>query len=178
MPIDSYRFLDFASRQVMKAWAAREEAARREAGAAARHSTPIPFTPLAKPLRECTVALLTTAGVARREDQPFDQEGERRNPWWGDPTFRAIPLGSTEADVRLYHLHVDPRFAEADLDVVLPMRRLAELAAAGVVGRPAPTHYSTMGYILDAAELVAETAPAIAASMRAEGVDAAALFPA
>jgi len=35
-----------------------------------------------------------------------------------------------------------------------------------------------MGYILDAAELVAETAPAIAASMRAEGVDAAALFPA
>lgn len=178
MPIDSYRFLDFASRQVMKAWTAREEAARREAGAAARHPTPIPFTPLAKPLRECTVALLTTAGVARREDRPFDQEGERRNPWWGDPTFRTIPLGSTEEDVRLYHLHVDPRFAESDLDVVLPMRRLTELAAAGVVGRPAPTHYSTMGYILDATELVAETAPAIAARMRAEGVDAAALVPA
>jgi len=178
VPIDSYRFLDFASRQVMKAWAAREEAARREGGAAAGHPTPIPFTPLAKPLRECTVALLTTAGVARREDRPFDQEGERRNPWWGDPTFRAIPFGSTEADVRLHHLHVDPRFAEADLDVVLPMRRLAELAAAGFVGRPAPTHYSTMGYILDATELIAETAPAIAARLRAEGVDAAALVPA
>ena len=176
MPIDSYRFLDFASRQVMKAWAAREEAARAEA--ARGQGGAIPFTPLAKPLRECTVALLTTAGVARREDRPFDQEGERRNPWWGDPTFRTIPLGSTEADVRFYHLHVDPRFAEADLDVVLPMRRLAELVAAGVVGRPAPTHYSTMGYILDATELVAKTAPAIAASMRAEGVDAAALFPA
>ena len=53
MSIDSYRFLDFASRQVMKAWAARE--------------TPgvIPFTPLAKPLAECTIALVSTAGIAR-----------------------------------------------------------------------------------------------------------------
>lgn len=176
MPIDSYRFLDFASRQVMKAWTARAETARTEA--ARGQGGAIPFTPLAKPLRACTVALLTTAGVTRNDDRPFDQEGERRNPWWGDPTFRTIPLGTTEADVKLYHLHVDPKFAAADLDVVLPMRRLSELAAAGFVGRPAPTHYSTMGYILDARELVQETAPAIAARMCAEGVDAAALFPA
>jgi D-proline reductase (dithiol) PrdB len=166
MPIDSYRFLDFASRQVMKAWAARQEP-----GA-------IPFTPLAKPLRECMVALLTSAGVARIEDRPFDQEGERRDPWWGDPSHRLIPLGTTERDVKVYHLHIDPRFAEADLDVVLPMRRLAELADEGVIGRPAPTHYSTMGYILDPTELVEKTAPAIAEGMRAEGVDAAALVPA
>jgi hypothetical protein len=77
--IDSYRFLDFASRQVMKAWAARQEPGV------------IPFTALAKPLGECTVALVSTAGVARNDDRPFDQEGERRNPWWGDPSYRAIP---------------------------------------------------------------------------------------
>jgi len=41
MSIDSYRFLDFASRQVMKAWAGRQDRGV------------IPFTPLAKPLREC-----------------------------------------------------------------------------------------------------------------------------
>ncbi|HSN67600.1 MAG TPA: glycine/sarcosine/betaine reductase selenoprotein B family protein [Thermoanaerobaculia bacterium] len=173
MPIDSYRYLDFASRQIMKAWAARERAAASAEGGA----EPIPFTPLPKPLRECTVALLTTAGVALRTDRPFDQEGERRNPWWGDPTFREIPLGTTEAEIKIYHLHINPRFGEADLDVVLPMRRLGELAAEGVVGRAAPTHYSTMGYILEARELVEKTAPAIAARMRAEGVDAAALFP-
>ena len=165
MAIDSYRFLDFATRQIMKAWAARQE------------SGVIPFTPLAKPLRECTMALVSTAGVARNDDRPFDQEGERRNPWWGDPSFRAIPLGTTEKDVRLYHLHIDPRFGEADLDVVLPMRRLAELAAEGFVGRAARTHYSTMGYILDPRELIEKTAPAIAERMRAEGVDAAALVP-
>ena len=164
--MDSYRFLDFATRKVMQAWAARQEPGV------------IPFTLLAKPLRECTVALLSTAGVARNDDRPFDQEGERRDPWWGDPSFRTIPLGTTERDVRLYHLHIDPRFGEADLDVVLPMRRLTELAAQGVVGRPAPTHYSTMGYILEPKELVETTAPAIAKRMRAEGVDAAALVPA
>lgn len=165
MAIDSYRFLNFASRQIMKAWAGRQEPGV------------IPFTPLRKPLRECTVALLTTAGVARRDDRPFDQEGERLNPWWGDPSFRAISLGTTEKDIRVYHLHIDPRFGEADLDVVLPMRRLTELAGEGVIGLPAPTHYSIMGYILDTEELIAKTAPAIAERMRAEQVDAAALVP-
>ena len=166
MSIDSYRFLDFASRQVMKAWTAREQAGV------------IPFTALAKPLGDCTVALVSTAGIARNDDRPFDQDGERRNPWWGDPSFRTIPLGTTEEDVRLYHLHIDTRFGESDLDVVLPMRRLAELAAEGVVGRPAPTHYSIMGYQLRPHVLESETAPAIAREMKARGVDAAALVPA
>ncbi|HEU4729656.1 MAG TPA: hypothetical protein VFT22_17295 [Kofleriaceae bacterium] len=110
MAIDSYRFLDFAIRMVMKAWAGRQEPGV------------VPFTPLAKPLRECTVALVSTAGVARNGSRPFDQESERRDPWWGDPSFRAIPLGTTERDVRLYHMHIDSRFGESDLDVVLPMR--------------------------------------------------------
>jgi len=166
MSIDSYRFLDFASRQVMKAWAGRQKPGE------------IPFTPLAKPLRECTVALLSTAAVARNDDRPFDQERERRDPWWGDPSFREVPLGTTERDVRLYHMHIDPRFGQADLDVVLPMRRLTELAQQGVVGRAAPRHYSIMGYILEPGVLVDETAPAIAKAMRADGVDAAALVPA
>src|SRR5580765_1709989 len=165
MAIDSYRFVDFATRQIMKAWAARQEPGE------------IPFTRLAKPLRECTVALLSSAGVARNDDRPFDQERERRDPWWGDPTFRRIPLGTTEEDIRIYHLHIDPRFGEADLDVVLPMRRLTELAREGMVGRAAPTHYSIMGYILEPTELVEKTAPAIAELMRGERVDAAALFP-
>jgi len=166
MSIDSYRFLDFASRQVMKAWAAREQPGV------------IPFTPLGKPLADCTVALVTTAGVARNDDRPFDQEGERRNPWWGDPSFREIPFGTTERDVRLYHLHIDPRFGEADLDVVLPMRRLADLADQRVVGKAAQRHYSLMGFILDPDVLVGQTAPAVADGMHADGVDAAALVPA
>jgi len=166
MSIDSYRFLDFATRQVMKAWAARQQPGV------------IPFTRLAKPLSECTVALVSTAAIARNVDRPFDQEGERRNPWWGDPSFRVIPLGTSESNVRLYHLHIDPRFGQADLDVVLLMRRLSELAQEGVVRQPAARHYSIMGYILEPDVLVGETAPAIAKSMRTDGVDAVALVPA
>ena len=67
MAIDSYRFLDFGSRQVMKAWASRQKPGV------------IPFTPLAKPLRECTVALVSTAGVARNEAR-FSSKGEKPIP--------------------------------------------------------------------------------------------------
>jgi D-proline reductase (dithiol) PrdB len=168
MAIDSYRFLDFATRQIIRAWVERE----------ARASRPSPWAPLRKPLSACTVALLSTAGVARRDDRPFDLEGERRNPWWGDPTFREIPLGSTEADVDLHHLHIDRRFGREDLDVVLPMRRLAELAGEGFVGRPAQVHYAVMGYQLRPEVLEGETAPALARLLAAREVDAVGLVPA
>jgi len=167
MPIDSYRFLDFATRQIIRSWVERE----------ARLARPIPWTPMPRPLARCTVALVSTAGVARLDDRPFDTEGERRNPWWGDPSWRAVPLGTTEREVKLHHLHIDTRFGEADLDVVLPMRRLEELARQGVVGRAAGVHYSIMGYQLNPEVLERETAPAIAREMRAQGVDAAALVP-
>jgi D-proline reductase (dithiol) PrdB len=165
MPIDSYRFLDFVSRQVMKAWVARER------------PRPIPWATPRRPLGECTVALVSSAGIALRSDTPFDQERERRDPWWGDPTHRVVPHGTRTADVKLYHLHIDTRFGEEDLDVVLPANRLEELAREGVVGRPAASHYSIMGYILRPKILEEETAPAIAARMRGEGVDAAVLVP-
>ena len=166
--IDSWRFLDFASRTIIRAWVERE----------GRERSPVPWTPMAKPLAECTVALVTTAGVARRDDAPFDEEGERRDPWWGDPSFRTIPQGTTEGEVDLHHLHIDRRFGREDLDVVLPMRRLAELAGEGVVGRPADVHYSIMGYQLRTSVLETGTAPAIARRMKDAGVDAAALVPA
>lgn len=168
MAIDSYRFLDFATRQIVKAWTERESKKTRE----------IPWTPLARPLSQSTVALVTTAGVARRDDVPFDQEGERRNPWWGDPSYRAIPSDATEADVDLHHLHIDPRFGRQDLDVVLPMRRLRELAAEGVVGRAAEVHFSIMGYQLRPEVLEGTTAPALAGELKARGVEAVVLVPA
>lgn len=139
---------------------------------------PIPWTPLRRPLSQCTIALVSSAGIARKGDRPFDQERERRDPWWGDPTHRVIPHGTTAADVDLYHMHIDRRFGKEDLDVVLPSHRLEELVRQGVVGRAAPSHYSVMGYILRPQVLEQETAPRIAAQMRAEGVDAAVLVPA
>jgi D-proline reductase (dithiol) PrdB len=81
------------------------------------------------------------------------------------------------SDVVISHLHIDTRAAESDLDVVLPMRRLTELAADGVVGDSSPRHFSIMGYILDAADLTRVTAPQLAAALADDNVDLALLVP-
>jgi D-proline reductase (dithiol) PrdB len=120
---------------------------------------------------------VSSAGVALRTDPPFDQEGERRNPWWGDPTCRVLPRDATERDVRLYHLHIDTSHGEKDLNCVLPLGRLLELEAEGSIGRSAPSHYSFMGYLLDARELVERHLPPLIRQMKDERVDAVLLVP-
>jgi D-proline reductase (dithiol) PrdB len=160
------RFLSFPSRKIVEAWIAREPPA-----------TEIPWTPIRKPLTEATVALVTTAAVALKTDRPFDQEGERRNPWWGDPTCRVLPRDATERDVALYHLHIDTSYAERDLNCVLPLQRLVDLETSGEIGRSAPSHYSFMGYLLDTRELIEAHLPAVIRQMQAESVDVALLVP-
>jgi len=51
----------------------------------------IPWTPLAKPLNQTTLALVTSAGVSLKTDPPFDMEREKREPLWGDRSYREIP---------------------------------------------------------------------------------------
>jgi D-proline reductase (dithiol) PrdB len=102
---------------------------------------------------------------------------ERTNPMWGDPTWRRIPVTATEADIEVNHLHIDASYIRRDLNVALPLRRLAELVTGGEVGAAAPNHYSVMGYQLDPTVQLTESAPAIAAAMRAEDVHGAVLAP-
>ncbi len=44
-----------------------------------------------------------------------------------NPTYRTIPLGTTEDEVKLYHMHIDTRFGQEDLDVVLQARRESDV---------------------------------------------------
>ena len=164
--VDSFRFLDYLTKQVVKAWIDR---ALPQA---------IPWTPLSKPLADCTVALISSGGIALKTDRPFDQEGERQNPWWGDPSYRVLPNTVTEKDVRVYHLHIDPRYAEQDLNCLFPLQRLQELEQAGEIGRVAERHYSIMGYILQPEELLEQTVPAIIRDLREEHADVVVLVPA
>lgn len=166
MPVDGFRFLGAPTRKVMRAWQEREP-----------RPAEIPWTLLARPLAESRVALISTAAIRRVQDEPFDQEGERRDPWWGDPTHRVLPREVTAGEVRIDHMHIDPRPGSADLDCLLPLRRLDELVAAGLVGSSAPNHYSIMGYILKPRRLVEETAPSIAEALVREEVDLALLVP-
>ncbi len=164
-PVDPFRFVDPYSTRLAKVWSAAERPG------------PIPFSRPGKPLSQCTVALISSAGLALKTDTPFDQDGERANPFWGDPTHRVIPADATANDVTSWHLHIDTRPLAEELDTVLPLARLNELVAAGEVGASARSHYSFMGYQPDATALVRDTAPKIIATLRAEQVDAVLLVP-
>jgi len=157
--------IGFANRQIVTAWTEREP------------SREIPWTPLEKPLSACRVALVSTAALAVDGDEPFDQEGERRNPWWGDPSFRVLPRDTRTGGAVSWHLHIDTSVPARDLDSVLPLARLAELESEGFVGSSAPSHYSFMGYILKEKELLESSVPAMIAQMKREEVDAVLLVP-
>jgi D-proline reductase (dithiol) PrdB len=164
--VDSYRFIRGITKRMIRSWIKLEG------------PRPIPWTPMRKPLSECTLALLSTAGIALKTDKPFDQEGERRNPWWGDPSYRVLPKDATETEVGIYHLHVDPSYAEEDLNCLFPLQRLQEMEAGGRVGRMSPRHYSIMGYILDPSVLLHETVPALIKDLEADLADVVVLVPA
>jgi D-proline reductase (dithiol) PrdB len=157
--------IGFANRQIVTGWISREP------------ERDIPWTRLRKPLVECRVALVSTAALALRDDTPFDQEGERRNPWWGDPSFRVLPRDTRTGEAVSWHMHIDISVPERDLDAVMPLARLAELEEEGFVGSSAPSHYSFMGYILKPKELLETSTPAIIEQMKNEDVDAVVLVP-
>ena len=163
--VDSYRFLNRINARLVKNWIELE--------------TPreIPWTPLSKPLSESTVALISSAGIALKTDRPFDQDGERQNPWWGDPSYRVLPRTATAQDVEIYHLHVNPSFAKQDLNTLFPLDRLLELEAAGEIGQSAPHLYSIMGYVLRPQTLLGQSAPALIRQLQADGVDLVLLVP-
>ena len=139
---------------------------------------PIPWAPLGKPLAEAKVALLSTAGLSMRGDEPFDMESERQRPTRGDSSWRRLRADATSATIEANHLHIDTGYIERDLNVALPLDRLRELEAEGVVGSVAETHYSIMGYQgADSSALSEHSAPEIAAAMRSEEVDLAILTP-
>ena len=138
----------------------------------------IPWAPVPKPLVESKVALLTTAGLSMQGDEPFDMDGERARPTWGDPSWRRLRSDATGATIEANHLHIDTGYIERDLNVALPLDRLRELVAEGHVGAVADSHYSIMGFQgADSSTLENESAPAIAEAMKSEEVDLALLAP-
>jgi len=131
-------------------------------------SDELPWSSARIPLAEASIALVTTAGVHLRRDQPFDM-GNRE----GDASFRVIPGDTLVSDLTITHDYYDHRAADRDVNCVFPLERLRELAAAGRIGRVAPRHIGSMGHILGTEErrLVADTAPAIARLLVGDGVD-------
>jgi D-proline reductase (dithiol) PrdB len=144
----------------------------------AQREEPIPFTPLAKPLDQCRFALVTTAGIYQKgKEPPFDTEREKREPMWGDPTFRRIRRDVRQEEIGACHLHTNNRDILIDVNIVLPVHRFLELESEGLIGSLAATSYSFMGYQPNTTEWRERYGPEAASLMKEEEVDAVLLTP-
>ncbi|MCH7801198.1 MAG: hypothetical protein IIC24_06600 [Chloroflexi bacterium] len=123
-----------------------------------------PWATMSRPLSESKVALVTTGGVYLKEEEKFER---------GDHTFRELPSDITQEEVRIWHPGYDRGPAMQDINCIFPINRFRELAAEGIIGSLADTHYSFMGLILDTTALIEESAPEAARRLKAAGVDAA-----
>lgn len=162
MPVDSFKYL---SRLVTRYYKATQVVGR----------GPIPWTPLLKPLAECTFSLVTSGGLYHKtQDPPFDVERERRQPSWGDPSYRVLPADLPSADLGVSHNHINPSGVLEDMNVLMPLDRFRALQGQGRIGGLAPRHYSFMGYQgfpSDLSGWEGTSGPQVADRMEEDGVD-------
>ena len=105
-------------------------------------------------------------------------EREKTEPTWGDPTYRFIPKGTQSADINVNHLHINSKHILADLNVMLPLERMEELSAEGVIGSLAPTAYSFYGFQWENRNFLNTAIAPMIDKMKSEGVEAVLLTPA
>jgi len=128
-----------------------------------------PWTPLAKPISKCRVALMSSGGILYREQPRFHRE---------DASYRLIPKDATQADLEVWHFGYLTKDAKADHNCVVPLARMRELEAVGVIGELSDPAYSFMGGVYSARKVRDELAPKIADELKAAHVDAFYLVPA
>lgn len=123
------------------------------------------------PLAQRRVAIISTAGLHRRDDRPFTP-GPTANE------YRVIPGDTLPGDLTMSHVSVnfDRTGFRSDPNVVFPLDRLTELQAEGVVGSVADFHYSFMGAPFPPTVFEAK-ARELADLLRRDHVDAAVLVP-
>ena len=134
-----------------------------------------PWTPMAKPLSESKLGLVTTAGLHVRGDKPFiaDHKGG------GDTSFRTIPRSAAAADIIQSHTSIgfDHTGIYRDLNVTFPIDRLQELVSQKKIGSLSDNYYSFMGALRDVTGIIEESGPEVARRLKDEGVEVVLLTP-
>ena len=120
------------------------------------------------PLSEATVAVVTTAALHHPDQENFS----------GNDTGYRVLDGSR----RDYQLgHWSPNFDTVgfayDMNVVMPLDRLDELAEQGVIGRVADHHLAYAGNQFDISAIRMDSGPAGAKWMKEQGIDVVLLTP-
>ncbi len=115
---------------------------------------------------ERRISIVSTAAVSRRGDKPFS---------WLAKDHRVFH--KSERDLIMTHVAVefDRSGWQQDLNVIIPLDRLEEMAAEGEIGSVANNHYSFMG----AADptTMEKSAKKVAEKMKQEGANTVFLIP-
>lgn len=145
-----------------------------------------PLTSLTKPVREARLGLITSTGhfVESQDPRPFgvenmtQEEAIRRIADFlrAEPTLSEIPVDAPREQLRVRHGGYDVRGVQADPNVALPLDRLRELAAEGVIGALHPVAWSFVG-ACSQMRLLRRTGPAWVQVWKEAGLDAAILVP-
>jgi len=132
------------------------------------------ITPLKKPLKECTIALVTTAGLSLPDQPPFDETLKN-----GDTSFREFPANISPEILEMHQRSwsFDHTGVLQDRNLAFPLDRLRELRQRQEIGALAAHHYSFMGSIISPSKLIKETAPEVARRLKADAVDVVLLTP-
>ena len=128
----------------------------------------------AKPLAECRVALVSSAGLVAPGQAPYDSKVKG-----GDWSCRLIPAEVNVQSLSEHHRSDswDHSGIAADRNMGMPLDRLHELAADGVIGEVAPRHISVMGSITATGRFIRRTVPEIVEALTADEVDVALMVP-
>jgi D-proline reductase (dithiol) PrdB len=139
-----------------------------------RRIDPVPWTPLKKPLSECRLVLVSSAGIVAPDQKPFDNTIRG-----GDPSIREVP---TDVDVTaLRETHRSEAFDHTgirlDPNLAFPLDRLKEIKNAGQIGSLNHRQLSIMGSITAPGRLIKKTIPLVVPKLVTDGVDVALLIP-
>ena len=128
----------------------------------------------AKSIKNCKLALVTTAGLYQKEDKPFSDNFKD-----SDCSFRIIQHNADKSNLLISHTSgdFDRSGVQEDLNVAFPIDRIKELALKGTIGSIAERHYSFMGSLPRTGDLRNNTAPEVARMMKEESVDVALIAP-
>lgn len=129
-----------------------------------------PWTPMAKELSECKVALISSAGLHLRTDKPFLAHKRAS----GDPSFRVIPSSVKASAIIQSHVSIgfDRTGVYRDINIVFPVDRLRELVNRGVIGSVAEHYYSFHGGAQrNTRPLRKQIGPELARRLKDDGVD-------
>ena len=132
-----------------------------------------PFTPAHRSLSMMNLALISSAGGFIEGTDPFDTGAPD-----GDFSFREIPSEIDPGDLRFSARGYDPAFVEQDVNVQIPLTRLAEFESNRIIGQLNSTFWSFCGFIPDAGRLVNEMLPKLIERLQRYEVQAALLIPA